>query len=237
MKTFAIGDVHGQLDTLKRLIERIPFRPEVDTLVFMGDLVDRGPDSRGVIDYVRKLQQDSPKVIALRGNHEQVMLDALSDRRSFLMWMFMGGEATYRNYCDGFEPSWDRYKTSLPEDTIRYLESLPLTYNNDHALFVHAGARRGEDGVWSVDSPHTALWYRAEEFWRSYEGRQIVVGHTPTNKIRRMLGEQTPPEPQMCAWVRGSITAIDCGAGSGYRLCAVQLPEQSFFYESVSRNV
>lgn len=232
MKTFAIGDVHGQLDTLKRLMGRLPFRPEVDTLVFMGDLVDRGPDSRGVLEYARSLQQTTPHVVVLRGNHEQVMLNALSDRQSFLMWMFMGGAATYRNYCAG-EPVWERY--SLPTDTISYLESMPLSYSNEHALFVHAGARRAQDGAWSVDSPHTALWYRAEEFWRDYEGRQIVVGHTPTNKIRRMLGEEFGPEPQMEAWVRGSITAIDCGAGSGYRLCAVELPERIFYYESVNQ--
>lgn len=234
MKTFAIGDIHGQFDTLKRLMRRIPFRPEVDTLVFMGDLVDRGPNSRDVIEYVYRLQQEASNVIVLRGNHEQVMLDALSNREAFSLWMFMGGKATYQNYCRSSEPVWDNYRASLPKDTISYLQSLPLSYSNDHALFVHAGARRGEDGIWRVDSPHTALWYRDEEFWRSYQGRPIVVGHTPTNKIRRMLGEQTPPEPQMDAWVRYPIAAIDCGAGTGYRLCAVQLPEYIFYYENVT---
>ncbi|MCS6885793.1 MAG: metallophosphoesterase family protein [Acidobacteriota bacterium] len=229
MKTFAVGDVHGQFRALKRLLAKLPIDYDKDLLVFVGDLVDRGPQSDRVLDYVRNLQ----RAIVLQGNHEQMMLKAYENELAFDVWISMGGNTTYRNYCGNNLPDWKLYRRLVPKDVLAYLASLPWIYRNEHALFVHAGARRTATGAWSVEDRYTALWYRDLDFWREYDAENIVVGHTPTNKIRKMLGQPLQPDKQMQAWSRGPILAIDCGAGLGYRLCAVQLPERVFYYEEI----
>ena len=99
MLTYAIGDVHGCLDQLQRLIERCldhgGGRPS--RFVFIGDYIDRGPDSRGVIDFLIAWQSERPEVICLRGNHEAIMLEAVrtGDGR---LWYANGGAATLDSY-------------------------------------------------------------------------------------------------------------------------------------------
>ena len=77
-KTFVIGDIHGQLGMLENLMAKIPWRPEKDALVFLGDYIDRGPDSRGVVDYILSLTENYSRISCVLGNHEGMLLDYLA---------------------------------------------------------------------------------------------------------------------------------------------------------------
>lgn len=231
MKTFAIGDVHGQFSTLKKLLAKLPVDLERDELVFLGDLIDRGPSSRQVLEFVMQLQTDFPNVTVLKGNHEETMLKSCHDAQEFSFWMAMGGDTTYLNYCTKANILWTSFAKEFPSTTYQYLENLPFCYENQHAIFVHAGAYFDQTGEWKTDKVIYALWYRGKDFFSKYHGKTIIVGHTPTNKIRRMLGEALLPENQMTAWSRNNIIAIDCGAGHEGQLCAVELPSGDLYYQ------
>lgn len=233
MKTFAVGDVHGQYSALKKLIAKLPIDFEKDELVFLGDLIDRGPQSKEVIEYVTKLQKQFYKVRVLKGNHEEMLLESFYREEDFSLWISNGGDATYFSFLERINISWQVFNNFFPVEIFEYLQSRPIRYENDHAIFVHAGACRDKDDKWKADSPQVALWYRGKDFFTKYKGKTMVVGHTPTNKIRIMLGEALMPINEMTAWSRNNIIAIDCGAGHDGRLCAVELPSGDLYYQKV----
>lgn len=231
-KTFAIGDVHGQFSTLKKLLDQLPINWQTDELVFLGDLVDRGLESRQVIEFLMQLQKDFSTVTVLSGNHEEMMVNSYTDEEEFSHWLLMGGDTTYLSYVQGVV-HWKKFIKELSYTTYNYLKNLPINYQNEHAIFVHAGAMQNSKRQWIVDNPLIARWHRGKDFFRNYQGKTIVVGHTPTNKIRLMLGEAEMPPNRMTAWSRNNIIAIDCGAGHNGQLCAVELPSGNLYYQPV----
>jgi serine/threonine protein phosphatase 1 len=171
---FAIGDIHGSLRTLRKLVAGC--RQHADgramTFVLLGDYVDRGPDSAGVIRYLIELQaQPSERVIALKGNHEGMVLDVIDGTMAADHWIAQGGGATLRSY--GAESARE-----LPDAHVEWLRSLPLSYDDGRRFFVHAGIdpRKPLD----AQREHDLLWIR-EPFLsdRRDHGRLIVHGHTP----------------------------------------------------------
>ncbi|MCK1453590.1 serine/threonine protein phosphatase [Bradyrhizobium sp. 35] len=173
-KTYAIGDVHGCLDQLQRLVELC----ERDAgegrskLVLLGDYIDRGPDSRGVIEFLMDLQKWSPdEIICLRGNHEDLLLAALEGEDAQLKWRQNGAQATL-----------DSYKAKTPRDIplkyIDWIRSLPLFHDDGMRFFVHAGVH--PDKPLDLQRRRDLLWIR-EPFLSSDKnfGRLIVHGHTP----------------------------------------------------------
>lgn len=172
--TYAVGDVHGCLDQLKSLIAAC--RQHADgremRLVFLGDYIDRGPQSAGVVRFVLTLQSEAPgAVITLKGNHEAWALGVADGTAQESIWLRNGGAATLRSYgvTDVHE---------LPPAHLDWMRSLPLIYDDGRRLFVHAGVdpRRPLDAQRDED----LLWIR-EPFLddeRNY-GRLIVHGHTP----------------------------------------------------------
>jgi serine/threonine protein phosphatase 1 len=174
MRTYAVGDIHGSSRKLRNLVERC----EQDaggaplTFIFLGDYIDRGPDSRGVIDTLIALQARLP-VIALMGNHEAMALEAVDDSLRIGTWLLEGGGATLLSYA----ASTIR---ALPHRHLDWLRSLRLSYDDGRRLFVHAGVNPEAplDAQLDVD----LIWIR-EPFLsdaRNY-GRLIVHGHTPTD--------------------------------------------------------
>lgn len=172
--TYAIGDAHGCLDKLKSLIAACRQHAGGDEmlLVFLGDYIDRGPESAGVVRYMLSLQADAPHhVIALKGNHEAWALAVLDGVLPAAGWLDNGGAATLSSYgaSDVAE---------LPKAHLDWMRSLPLTYDDGRRLFVHAGVnpRKPLD----AQDDHDLIWIR-EPFLganRDY-GRLIVHGHTP----------------------------------------------------------
>ena len=172
---FAIGDIHGSLRKLQSLIERCERyadgRPM--TFIFLGDYIDRGPDSAGVISYVIDLQARLPeRVIALKGNHEAMALDIIDGIIPADQWLAQGGLETLRSYDA-------RSAAELPDAHVDWLRSLPLRYDDGRRFFVHAGIDPNKP---STRSGPDLFWIR-EPFLsdRRDHGRLIVHGHTPNN--------------------------------------------------------
>lgn len=174
MLTYAVGDVHGCLDKLEALIAacRRHAGGEEMLWVFLGDYIDRGPQSAGVVRYMLGLQADaSQHVIALKGNHEATVVALLDGSFPAMDWLCNGGTATLSSYGV-------RNVGELPKAHLEWMRSLPLTYDDGRRLFVHAGVnpRRPLDAQDDQD----LIWIR-EPFLSDHRdyGRLIVHGHTP----------------------------------------------------------
>jgi serine/threonine protein phosphatase 1 len=173
-RTYAVGDIHGSLGKLRDLVTRCERnaagRPM--TFVFLGDYIDRGPDSRGVVDYLMALQASmGANMIALMGNHEALALAAIDDSQVGHHWLLQGGEATLASY--GVTRAHE-----LPAEHLAWLRSLGLTHDDGRRLFVHAGVN--PEKALDAQADLDLLWIR-EPFLsdaRNY-GRLIVHGHTP----------------------------------------------------------
>ena len=236
-RTVAIGDIHGDLVHLLALWDRLPALDATDTIVFLGDYVDRGPDSAGVIRWVRHVlpMLTEARVVCLRGNHEDAWLRVVDKGwPEFVLPMGNGARACLASFTgngDDLVALLDG--CFLPADVVAWMRELPYWYEDEHAIYVHAGVPRTAEG-WAhpsdVDPPSTLLWTRAPAFFRTYDGKQIVVGHTPTGLLPPELSEHTPADPED-AWVRGSVFATDTGCGKGGFLTAVMFPERAV-YES-----
>ena len=174
-RTYALSDIHGCLKKLAGLVARCrsDAKDEAARFVFLGDYIDRGPDSRGVIEYLIDLQRRQPEdVICLGGNHEDLALSAIDDAREIDQWVvFNGGDKTLRSYGVTAPPE-------LPDGHVDWMRALATHHDDGLRFFVHAGV----DPSRPLDrqNRHDLLWMR-EPFLsdpRDY-GRFIVHGHTP----------------------------------------------------------
>jgi serine/threonine protein phosphatase 1 len=171
---YAIGDVHGSLEKLKILIgtcqQHAGARPM--TLVFLGDYIDRGPQSAGVVRLLIGLQSDlSAGVVALMGNHEAMALAVFDGAMPFGSWLANGAAHTLKSY--GVDDV-----AALPRQHLEWMRTLPLTYDDGRRFYVHAGVN--PDKPLDAQDEQDLLWIR-EPFLdddRDY-GRLIVHGHTP----------------------------------------------------------
>jgi serine/threonine protein phosphatase 1 len=209
---YAIGDIHGHLDALERLMEQIKPDLEKDQLVFMGDYIDRGPNSKGVVDYVLRLKNSAPpdKVICLKGNHEAMLLNFLQGQEVEL-FMFNGGLSTIRDY---WGRDWERLeKLVLPPDHQRFHQELRLYYETPDYIFVHGGLRPG--APLEEQGEEDLLWIRGD-FIASMDdfGRKVIFGHTPFR------------QPLMLP----NKIGIDTGAAYGNVLTCLKLPREEFIF-------
>lgn len=173
MLTYAIGDIHGRLDLLLDLLAQIETdagdRPR--RLVFIGDYIDRGPDSAGVIAKLRELQAGGAEVVCLKGNHEDLLLKALERPEVARNWLYNGGDATLASY--GAASAAD-----LPADDLAWLAALPVAFEDERRCYVHAGLR--PDVAREAQRDHDRLWIRDEFLSGDHDfGRYVVHGHTP----------------------------------------------------------
>ena len=190
-RLFAIGDVHGHHAELMHLMQTLTdeagLDPSRDTVVFLGDYVDYGPDTRGVVDQLIAWQEAYPHWVFLKGNHEDMMLDALvynSARYGFFgHWWGQGGrETAWSYYPDGisdYERAIMQPAEHIPPRHLDWLHGLPLLHEQDGYLFVHAGLRPGIPLRWQNDID--LLWIREGFIFSEadFEGRRVVFGHTP----------------------------------------------------------
>jgi serine/threonine protein phosphatase 1 len=183
MRTYVIGDIHARPSLVEQLIRDIPWDVRKDKIVFLGDLIDRGPDAPGVVEIVMQLVAENPNVIVLRGNHEQMLLDCLD--YGDLQWLIPenGGLATLSGY--GFELSelTDVSDIKIPEKHIEFMRSLPFYHEDDQAIYVHAGLVPGDHP--SQTDSDVLIWTRDIDFFRDYGGKLCFFGHTPTQYLPR----------------------------------------------------
>lgn len=205
----AIGDIHGCHDSLVALLTQLEAYPN-RTLVFLGDYVDRGPDSFAVIETLRHLAL-SRECVFLRGNHEQMLLDALMDPdpQTWQMWMLNGGGTTLRSYESR---GMDIFSTAGHAD---FFVATEMYHETDQFLFVHGGIdphKSVADNLATGDS-YDFMWERRhlknEPVWE----KTVVFGHTPMKDVLM--------HPRMVGLDTGCVFS-DHGYG---RLSALLLPE------------
>jgi serine/threonine protein phosphatase 1 len=172
--TYAIGDIHGSLDKLQRLMLHCDQHAEgrLATFVFLGDYIDRGAQSAGVIAYLLDLQSRlGERLIALKGNHEAMALGAIDGTSPLRLWFAQGGVATLESYGN-VRPS------ELPREHVDWMRGLRLSYDDGRRFFVHAGVDPGQP--LAAQDAYDLLWIREPflSYGRDY-GRLIVHGHTP----------------------------------------------------------
>lgn len=174
MLSFAVGDIHGCLAPLTRLLEKCrryaAGRPA--RFIFLGDYIDRGPDSRGVVELIMAMQDADPDgVKALAGNHED-FLHRLDRPADVAVWLANGGSATLASYNAASV-------AGMPKNHLAWLRELPTHFDDGLRFFVHAGIRPGVP--LSQQTRHDLLWIR-EPFLSSTadHSRLILHGHTPT---------------------------------------------------------
>jgi serine/threonine protein phosphatase 1 len=156
--TYVIPDIHGRLDLLCDGLAQIAARGPAGVIVTIGDYVDTGPASKGVIEWL----------IPLKGNHDALMVDALRDATKMEAWIAKGGDAALASY--GGDPA------AIPKTHIDWLDGLRLTHVDAHRLYVHAGV----DPEISLDrqDPHTLLWKRYPKGFPGGFGKlHVVHGH------------------------------------------------------------
>jgi len=221
---YAVGDIHGMLDMLKRLLDKIELNSD-DTIIFLGDYTDRGPDSFEVIDFLIKLKSYF-NCVFLRGNHEELLCDYIIGNNKN-MFLSNGGEKTIESYQrNGFDISEfiPSVKGVFPESHTKFLNELRLLYETDEYIFVHAGIKLVYiNNIWkyadsSEQNIESLLWSREfHRFGRTvYKGpKTVIFGHTPYNKIR----------------YTSHAICIDTGAGypQGGILSCIRLPDKKIF--------
>lgn len=226
MKTFIIGDVHGRRSQLNRLIEMLP-RERDDTLILLGDLIDRGEDAPGTVSDVIELQRAAPEhIIALRGNHEEMLLDLVDGCGDLWFHPAVGSEQTFEQYAgrelsaavrENFDAAQRAVKKIVPPAHIEFFRQMPLFYEDDHAIYVHAGL---DLSLHPRDtSPRQLLWARDTNFFKNYRGKPCVFGHTPTQflPVLGRLGRHG-------IYIAHSVIGIDTGYAPHSPLTCLELP-------------
>jgi len=170
-RTFVIGDVHGCAATLRRLVDDTLRPLPHDRICLLGDLIDRGPDSRGVLDFIFELLDRGLAVDSVRGNHEEMCLQAADDYHHLGMWAANGGLATLESFqADGPGDIPHRYRA--------YLGSLSHYILLDGFVIVHAGLNF--DPPSPFDDTEAMLWTRSPLVdQQRIGGRRLICGHTP----------------------------------------------------------
>lgn len=196
-RAYGIGDVHGRLDLLSALLASIR-RDHAERggdaallLIFLGDLIDRGPDSRGVVELVRSGPIEGARTIALCGNHEEILLRLLAGEQGlFQQWIRFGGDACLASYdCDPWELSgideaeallWLR--DVIPSEHQTFLAGLADTFSFGDYLFVHAGIRPGI--ALEQQTPRDLRWIRGAFLDDPRDhGVTVVHGHTIAEEV------------------------------------------------------
>jgi serine/threonine protein phosphatase 1 len=209
-RLFAIGDIHGCVAELARLLDAIPAAAG-DTIAFVGDYIDRGPDSRGVIDLLLGWRTRTPaRTVFLRGNHEDMALGFLGRGGQWgEAWLRNGGTAALRSY--GIDSYMHRSEVGarLPPAHVEFMAATELRLAWGDYRVVHAGIRPGLS--WDAQRSEDLLWIREEFLDHPHElGATVVFGHTPHRRVVVGLPYKL---------------GIDTGCVYGGALTCVALPE------------
>jgi len=222
MNRYAISDIHGCLKTFESLLKLIDFSKN-DELYLLGDLIDRGPNSKGVIDLIWKLQKSGHIVCCLRGNHDQMMLEARRNYESLTRWLEHGGEQTLY--------SFDAQSISgIPEKYFEFIDDMPTSIELDAYLFVHAGLNFALQNP--LQDEHAMMWQRNWYNQINYDwlgNRVIIHGHTPLPKNEISAMQKTMTKQQYLD-IDGGCVHKGNRAGQGFLSCLV-LGENQLIFE------
>lgn len=177
--TYAIGDIHGCADALDRLLGEIARHSSgrERRLVFLGDYIDRGPDSAGVLKMLQEIDRtEMGQATFLMGNHERMLLDAYEKPFGVTAWLENGGRSTLASF--GIRDPED-----LPRDALNWISALPTSHEDARRYYVHAGFRPGRQGI--DPDVEARLWIRKPFLTEEFDfGKHVVHGHTPQKNGR-----------------------------------------------------
>ena len=234
-RILAVGDIHGMYEKLIALMEQVQFDPAQDLLIFLGDYIDRGPQSLECLDYVMSLYKQYPeRVICLKGNHESMcsnyykyegqkrsFMSEDNDLQMILVWLDNGGKDTFRQF--------KKLKKLELQKRLRWMRMLSNHYQVGDYYFCHAGIQpfiplenQREDDL---------LWMR-EGFFELYNGRNgtIVVGHTPTQVLKKKYWSDPDTPPTTPQFLDNNIILCDTGAFmDGGKLSCVDVLSKKFW--------
>ncbi|HEV7306597.1 metallophosphoesterase family protein [Ensifer sp.] len=178
--TFAIGDIHGRSDLLQALLDKIEAYAPAGRVIFLGDLIDRGPDSRGVVERIMAgPTRPGWSWLTLKGNHEEMLWGASSGESDVEWWLMNGGQETLLSY-DGTVPGRHR----------KWIRDLPSILVEPYRIYVHAGV--DETLPLSRQGDEIFLWIRRpDDYSGEYWGRHLCHGHTPNTFNPRTVGNRT----------------------------------------------
>jgi len=216
---YAIGDIHGCLKALKDLMVQLPLKAE-DEVVFLGDYIDRGPDSKGVVDYL--LENQKPNWHFLRGNHEQMMLEWLGTPNSLTAsnWLLNGGYDTIQSYLPNKafmdevrgDGAHMLFQSNIPHTHAEFYNSLALTHETPDYYFCHAGVDL--DRPLNAQEQDDLLWIRRKFLQDPRPTPKLVIhGHTPVDKLD----------------ISKDRIDLDTGCVYGGSLTALALPEMKVY--------
>lgn len=207
MRTFVIGDIHGCYYELKSLLNKIreeeKYNNKIDKLVFIGDYIDRGDNSRLVIKLIKELQNNNNNVIALMGNHEDMLINYLNKENN--SWMFNGANSTLNSYMN-FDNDF--------QNDVKWIKQLPLYYEDNDFIYVHAGLDLNKP--LNKQERNTILWIREDFIYSDIKyDKRIIYGHTPTI----FINENTIP------YSNNNNICIDTGCVYGGALTALVIED------------
>ncbi len=196
-RLFAIGDIHGCFDQFRELLEKQIGLREDDTIILLGDYIDRGPAIKKVIDYILKLRNEGYSIITLRGNHEQMLLASIDSETNLDLWLFNRGLDTIESF--GLSSI-----NELDQVYVEFFQHLPYYHEIGDFLFVHGGFND------TIQDPfkdtHYMIWERTFIYRNPvFEGKTIIHGHRP------VLPEAC------CDMVESGSRVIDIDTGCVYK--------------------
>ncbi|GGE34643.1 serine/threonine protein phosphatase [Pullulanibacillus camelliae] len=225
-RIIAISDIHGEIHKFERLLEALEFNPDHDQLILLGDYVDRGPDSKAVIEKVMRLRDQG--AILLKGNHEDMMEKAFQNESNIKHWLRNGGLETLRSYeytipSAQLEEAVSAFiplkKNEAVTKHLDFIQTLDHYYETDDYIFVHGGV--DPTTPVSETDPHLLMWIR-EEFHYGYKGEKpVVFGHTPTHAFHDSVD---------VFFGKNNIIGIDGGCVYGGQLNALELPTRQTYH-------
>lgn len=223
LRVYAIGDVHGRLDLLQEMHRHIHMEnlrsPPVDwVVVHLGDYVDRGLQSRGVVDFLINGQRKNHRMLALAGNHDVGFVDFLDTGDAYSLFARCGGHQTGLSYGVNIDFSSERsiasgreaLKNAVPKSHVDFLKRLPRSVVFGDFFFCHAGIRPGVE--FEQQNPEDLIWIRSEflDDLRPHS-KVIIHGHTPATEVE----------------IRPNRINLDTGAYASGRLSAIMIDGQN----------
>ncbi|MEM1209636.1 MAG: metallophosphoesterase family protein [Planctomycetota bacterium] len=206
MRTLAIGDIHGDLDALTALLDAVSPQPS-DLLVTLGDYVDRGTSSREVLDRMIALGRET-RHVAIRGNHDQLMLDSRNDADELEVWRSLGGDSTLASYGDGAI-------AEVPDAHWRFLDEVCVDWHEtDTHVFVHAHV---DPKLPLEEQSVRALHWRALSLAQPHvSGKTVVCGYTPQKS-----GFPIDLGHTICIDTAPWLSCVDLGSGEVWQADSV----------------
>lgn len=200
MKTYVIADIHGRYDLLTAAFQKILAHADGGTIITLGDYIDRGPDSQGVIQFLMDWKKKGWRLVNLTGNHEEMMVEWYCRKYSFNDWAPNGGTQTMLSYGLNFGDAVTR--DVIPIAHIKWLDKLPILHEDEHRVYVHAYV--DETRNLSEQIRDNVLWrIWPEEYAGGYRGKHVVHGHEQFGDGPKNYGMRT--DLDTFAWYTGRL--------------------------------